>query len=663
MIKLKNKLFNRKKRQQNNENVNLLYKVFRNRVNRELKKSKKNYYTKYLEDNNNNSKKIWEGIKSIINIKNPKGTSIDQLKVNNKTIDNPKEIAEEVNTFFTKIGPNTEKEIPHNPVIKPENYLKNRNQHNFIFANITNEEVIDIISELENKSPGPQSIPINLLKLIADLIINPLCNIITNSLITGIFPDALKISKVIPIHKGNSSEEVNNYRPISLLSIFDKIIEKLVHKRLYTFLEQHSILYHNQFGFRKNNSTTYALLQITEKIKESIDKRKFGCGIFIDLRKAFDTVNHSILLKKLEHYGIRNTVYKWFESYLSNRRQYVFVNGESSSISNITCGVPQGSVLGPLLFLIYINDLPNISEILNFYLFADDTNIYYEAETTEELEIVINKELKKLHTWLIVNRLSLNIEKTNFVIFHPYNKPVKHKITLKIQKKAITEKDHVKYLGIMIDSGLTWQSHIDLVSKKISRAIGMLYKIRPFVNKQTLIMLYYSLIFPHINYAIEIWGSSQEINLNRILILQKRALRMISHLDIRLENFAFCPSDPLFYKHNIHKVHDIFILRIAKFIYNCLTKNTPANFHQWFKETSLIHNHNTRSKYVDINISTTTRTLFVPSARTTYYGLKLTKVQGPKIWNKSPASIRVENLVFSSFIKKLKIYFLELYEH
>ena len=298
MIKIKNKLFNRKKRQPDNVNVKLLYNIFRNRVNRELKKSKKNHYIKYLEDNNNNSKKIWDGIKSIINIKNPKGTSIDQLKANNKLIDNPKEIAETVNNFFVNIGPNTEKEIPHNPVTKPVNYLINRNQQNFIITDISNKEVLDIINNLENKCSGPQSIPINLLKLTADLIINPLCNIISNSFNTGIFPDPLKVSKVIPIHKGSSSDEVNNYRPISLLSIFDKIIEKLVHKRLYNFLEQHNILYHNQFGFRQNNSTTFALLQITEKIKETIDNRKFGCGIFIDLCKAFDTVNHSILLKK-----------------------------------------------------------------------------------------------------------------------------------------------------------------------------------------------------------------------------------------------------------------------------------------------------------------------------------------------------------------------------
>ena len=183
-----------------------------------------------------------------------------------------------------------------------------------------------------------------------------------------------------------------------------------------------------------------SIIEITERIPESIDNHKYGCGIFIDLRKAFDTVNHAILLNKLKHYGIRDSVYNWFDSYLTNRKQYVFVNGESSQLRNITYGVPQGSVLGPLLFFIYINDLPNISKVLNFYIFADETNIYFEAESPEKLETILNHELKELHTWLIVNRLSLNIDKTNFVVFHPYNKPMKHNITLKIRKKAIAEK-------------------------------------------------------------------------------------------------------------------------------------------------------------------------------------------------------------------------------
>ena len=176
------------------------------------------------------------------------------------------------------------------------------------------------------------------------------------------------------------------YLTVSLLPIFDKIIEKIVHRQLYAFLEEHDVFFKNQFGFKKKTSTGHSLIEITEQIKESIDSGKFGCGIFIDLKKAFDTVNHDILLKKLEHYGVRGTMLSWFESYLKGRKQYVFYNGESSSIMEITCGVPQGSVLGPLLFLLYINDLPNISDKLQFFLFADDTNIYYESRDLKEMK-------------------------------------------------------------------------------------------------------------------------------------------------------------------------------------------------------------------------------------------------------------------------------------
>ena len=320
MIKTKNKLFERKKRQPTNENVKLLYNIFRNRVNRELKKSKKSYYAAYFEEHSNNTKKTWEGIRSIVNIKNSVNPKIVQLNINGSVIDEPKLVVNEINNFFVNVGPNTEKDVPKVPNILPENFLKNRNQFNFIIAHIANEEVLEIIKSLNNKSSGPSSIPLDLLQIVADLIVFPLCHIINMSFSKGIFPEKLKIMKVIPLHKGGSTQDLNNFRPISLLSIFDKIIEKILHKRLYQFLEHHHILFENEFGFRKDNSTSYALMEITEKIKESIDSGKFGCGIFIDLRKAFDTVNHGILFKKLEHYGVRGMLLEWFRSYLTDRK-------------------------------------------------------------------------------------------------------------------------------------------------------------------------------------------------------------------------------------------------------------------------------------------------------------------------------------------------------
>ena len=390
----------------------MLYNKFRNKVNRELKKSKKEYFNQYFEDNKNDIKKTWTGIKNIINTKAIITPKTSQLLVNGKIIDDPVDIANCENDFIVNIGHNIDKEIPINNK-SPDTFLKSRNNFNFLITFVTNEELIDIIKSLDcNKSSGPSSIPTKLLLLIPDLIVFPLCKIINISFEKGIFPEAIKLAKVIAIFKRGSTQDVNNYPPISLLSIFDKIIEKLMYSRLYKFLEDHNILYDLQYGFRKNKSTIHSLTQITEQIKCSIEKGMYGCGIFIDLKKAFDTVNHSILLRKLEHYGIRENSLHWFTSYLSNRKQYVYYNGYSSEVKSIKCGVPQGSVLGPLLFLLYINDLPHVSTKMRFFLFADDTNLYYESNDLKKIEVVVNREMNKIFQWLCSNRLALNILKT-----------------------------------------------------------------------------------------------------------------------------------------------------------------------------------------------------------------------------------------------------------
>ena len=548
-------------------------------------------------------------------------------------------------------------------------YLKNRVNENFIIAHTSNEEILKVITDLENKSTGPHSIPTKLLKLIPDLILIPLSHIISTSFTSGIYPDALKISKVIPIHKGGSMDDLNNYRPISLLSIFDKLIEKLMHKQLYEFLEKNNVLFKNQYGFRKRNNTTYAVLEMVEKIKETIDTKKFGCGIFIDLRKAFDTVNHQILIKKLEHYGIRGVALEWFISYLSNRKQFVFINGHSSELMYISCGVPQGSVLGPLLFLIYINDLPNISKIFYFFLFADDTHIFHEAKSLQKLEYEVNKGLKCLHAWLIINRLSLNIKKTNFVVFHPYNKPPENKITLKIQRKAISENEYVKYLGVMVDAGLTWKPHIDYISKKVSRAIGILYKIRPQVNTVILKTLYYSLVYSHLNYAIEAWGSADLTHINTLHLQQKRIIRLINFTDQRLDDFSFQSVSPLYHKLKFLKVYDIFRLRLLLFTFKSLLKVTPDNFHNWFE---INNNRETRNKFlnldkkhleIDIKNKIKTRTLIIPKSRLVHYGDKLTKVLGAIIWNELPPDMRLEELSYNKFRSGVIDYLFNHYVH
>ena len=260
---------------------------------------------------------------------------------------------------------------------------------------VTHMEIEDIISNLDpSKSIGPFSIPINLLKVLKLHISHPLAKLINQSFVQGIVPSKLKVAKVISLFKQGDSEITSNYRPISLLPIFSKLYEKVMHKRLYAFITSNNIIHPLQFGFQENDSVHHALISITEAIRSTLDNKKYGCGIFVDLQKAFDSVNHNILLSKLEHYGIRGNVLLWFASYLSDRYQYVSVNGRDSNLMKIAYGVPQGSVLGPLLFLLFINDLPSVSRKLKFYLFADDTNIYYETDTPEKLIKKVNTELK-----------------------------------------------------------------------------------------------------------------------------------------------------------------------------------------------------------------------------------------------------------------------------
>ena len=315
------------------------------------------------------------------------------------------------------MGKNTGKDIPPGNC-SPVSFLKGTYSESMFLSPVTSNEVEDFISQMDNnKTTGLFSIPVPLLKILKTHIAPLLSSLINDSFLCGTFPNKLKLAKVTPVFKKGSRQDKDNYRPISVLSIFSKIFEKAMYKRLYNYLECHSILYPVQFGFRRKYSTNHALLSITESIRYSIDNNEFGCGIFIDLKKAFDTVNHSILLLKLRHYGIRGVAYDWFQSYLSNRQQFACANGNDSNHLSISCGVPQGSVLGPLLFLLYINDLPNASESLTFHLFADDTDIYCACKNLIDLELKLNHELSAVAEWMKSNRLALSVVKTSFIIF------------------------------------------------------------------------------------------------------------------------------------------------------------------------------------------------------------------------------------------------------
>ena len=269
----------------------------------------------------------------------------------------------------------------------------------------------------KNRAAGWYDITPQILKMIHHSVNHPLVYMSNLSLQQGIFPKELKIANVLPLFKACDPCVFNNYRPVSLLCILSKVYEKVMYNRLLKFLEDYNIIFENQFGFRKLHSSYMALMVLTDKLIKSLENGEFVIAVFLDFSKAFDTVDHAILLSKLSHYGIRGSALQWFQSYLSNRKQYVTYNGVSSPVNTITCGVPQGSILGPLLFLLYINDLGHVCSSTTSILFADDTNLFKSGNDLNKMQDELNSELSKISLWLKLNKLSLNIGKTHFMVF------------------------------------------------------------------------------------------------------------------------------------------------------------------------------------------------------------------------------------------------------
>uniref|UniRef100_A0A3P9L4Z8 Reverse transcriptase domain-containing protein n=1 Tax=Oryzias latipes TaxID=8090 RepID=A0A3P9L4Z8_ORYLA len=325
-------------------------------------------------------------------------------------------------------------------------------------------------------------------KKVIHSVAKPLTYICNLSLQTGRFPNQMKIAKVIPIYKSGDKHQFTNYRPVSLLPQFSKILEKIFNDKLALFIEKHNIINENQYGFRENRSTSLAIIDAVEEITNALDKKKYAAGIFIDLKKAFDTLNHDILLDKLEVYGIRGLALTWVKSYLTGRKQFVKIDEYTSETKEISCGVPQGSILGPLLFNIYINDIFNVSKLMKLILFADDTNIFYSTDNQRELIKVVNTELNKIKLWMDYNKLSLNLNKTKVMFFGNYN--ANKELSIEINNVFIERVTEIKFLGVFIDDKLSWKPHIRHIQTKVSKSISIVNKSKHILGYNSRYLLY-----------------------------------------------------------------------------------------------------------------------------------------------------------------------------
>ena len=616
------------------------FKRLRNEVNNAIKNVKKSYYYKTFEVYNGNSRKTWETINEVTRRKSDKAV-INELELNGTRITNSTEIAEGFNNFFAEIGPELSRDIEEVGTSFDEYILQTSNC--FSFQRVTQSHVLSYLNKLcKRKATGLDSVSARLLRECPDLISGSLALIFNQSIDTGIFPDEWKNARITPLFKkAGSRSDPSNYRPISIIPVVAKVFEQIIYDQLYHYLNENNLLSRHQSGFRSLHSTVTALIEATDNWSLNIDRGFVNAVVFLDLKKAFDTVDHSILLSKLQAYGIQGSTNQWFCSYLKNRTQTCLVNGNKSSKMFLRCGVPQGTILGPLLFLLYINDLPNCLQHSQPRMYADDTSITFAGSDVDEINNCINLDLERIRVWLAANRLTLNMTKTEFLLIGSKQRLSNFTVnpTANINQFPIKRVSTVKSLGVHIDENLTWECHINELSKKIASGISAIKRIRYSVPYKTLLSIYNSLVQPHLDYCSSVWGSCSKSLSQKLQKLQNRAARVIT-----FSNYGR-NTDELLRTINWVKLDRQRLVNKSIMMYKIVNNMVPEYLSSHFV---------LRSDTLTYNLRDSDGTLAIPQPRTNYCKRSLS-YSGVVLWNSLPLNTR-QSLNLNEFKSKLKNY-------
>lgn len=580
LINRKNKLFHAFLKSREEELLQQ-YKAFRNKLNSALRKAKIAYYEKLFSGIcTRYPDAAWKAINSVLG-RHKADFMPREITLNNRVLTGAL-LADSFNKYFTSGIPPVK-----NTLQMTSSIIRNAES---IFLNPADEpEVFRTFMSLKNSSAlDIDNLQIGPIKFVLEHLAPVLVYIFNLAVESGEFPREMKCSRVSVLFKGGDKNMLGNYRPISIIPVFAKGFEKMLHSRLSNFFTRSDIISDAQFGFRKGRSTELALLRLKEIILENIENRLFTLGLFIDFTKAFDSIDHSTLLLKLEIYGVRGTPLALIKSYLAERSQCVCLGNHHSSSLPVSRGVPQGSVLGPLLFNVFINDIVNINKSVKFIIYADDATVLFSGADTDRLIESCNRFFCNITSWSLSNKLKINPKKTKVIIFRARNKflNVNQDIICADQKIDIVE-EH-KILGVTFSSHLSWDSHVSHLCKKLSFTAGALSRCREILPTQIKVSIYQALFQSHISYCSLVWLTTTQRNINRILVLQKKAVRHIANTGY------LSPTSTYFRKYSIIKIQYMYEFRILRSFYIC-----SSSFKQFIELTAALqrnsHAINTRN--------------------------------------------------------------------
>ena len=624
------------------------YVFFRNKVSSMIKVAKNNMYKAKIEKGKDDPRTIWKIFKEFgASRKMATNEIINGLRQNSQLISDDKEMANCFNKYFVNVaaqlkGPAEKSDFKH---ITEHVNSKVPSDTSFHIPEINSSFVRNFLKSLDvTKATGLDCIGPKILKIAPDVLCPSLSYIINKSLESGIFPQPWKEAKISPIFKCGSKDDVNNYRPISILPTLSKIIEKWIHKHLMSFLKNHNLLHEKQSGFREGHSTESALILMIDSWLKAINDGKFVGCLMVDFRKAFDLVDHNLLLQKLKLYKCDESSLSWFNSYLSNRTQRVSMKNKCSGSQHVSFGVPQGSILGPLLFLIFINDLPLTLKhlVTSTDLYADDTTIYDIQSNIQTLQQNLQNLLILLNKWCRENGTVINTDKTKVMLITSRQKRYNlHNDNLILNSSGVDLKlsCNEKILGVQIEENLIWNSHFQYISKKIASSLWLLSQIKSFLSVDDKLLFYNAYIRPHLEYCSVIWGNSTTFNIQKVTKLQRRACKLILMSE-------YTNLEEACNRLNILSFDESVFLNKAKIMYKIANNIAPAYL------INLFQMRNSSDDTISNLRSVANRNFLIPKPKLNLFKNSLS-YSGAIIWNSIPLEIKDSNSL-DIFVKKCK---------